>query len=274
MNRRIAIAVLVAALAACSQEQRIAGPTGFPADLSTKRLSCPSVGTPEPGAIVQGGLEVNGYCLLDHVTVNDGIMVDPGGNVELESSLVNGGIVVSACGDIEVDLSDHPTGETSTINGDVKATATTDCPSGGFSDLDIWTARINGKLSISGSYLGGPSVCGNQITGNVILDHVTSVHPFWLGDLDGAFGCAGNTIVGTLSVSNSLAVGVGRTLEVEANHVTGSVLLSASTLELNENTIGGSLKCSNGVVILPPAPSSPGEDSDPSGNTVRGANTC
>lgn len=269
MNRSIALALLAAALAACSQEQRLAGPTGFPADLSTKRFSCPSDATPEPGAVVQGGLEVNGYCLLDHVTVNDGIIVDPGGNVELESSLVSGGIVVSPCGEIEVDLSDHPTGETSTLNGDLKATATTDCPSGGFSDLDIWTAQIKGSVSISGSYLGGPSVCGNQITGNVVLDHATSEHPFWLGDPDGVFGCPGNTIGGTLTVSNSLAVGIGRTLEVEANHVTGSVLLSASTLELNENTIGGSLLCSNGTVILSREP-----DDDPVGNTVRGANTC
>jgi len=269
MNRRIAIALLAAALAACSQKQPLAGPSGFSADLSTERFSCPSDATPEPGAVVQGGLEVNGYCLLDHVTVNDGIIVNPGGNVELESSLVSGGIVVSACGEIEVDLSDHPTGETSTINGDLKATAATDCPSGGFSDLDIWTARINGRLSISGSYLGGPTVCGNEITGNVVLDHVTSVHPFWLGDPDGVFGCPGNTIGGTLSVSNSLAVGVGRSLEVEANRVSGSVLLSASTLELNENTIGGGLRCSNGTVILLREP-----DDDPVGNTVRGANTC
>ena len=247
----------------------VGGPNVSQIGPQEQRISCPSDATPEPGAVVQGGLEVNGYCLLDHVTVNDGILVDPGGNVELEGSLVSGGIVVSACGEIEVDLSDHPTGETSTINGDLKATASTDCPSGGFSDLDIWTARINGKLSISGSYLGGPTVCGNQITGNVVLDHATSVHPFWLGDPDGVFGCPGNTIGGTLSVSNSMAVDVGRTLEVEANHVAGSVLLSASTLELNENTIGGSLLCSNGTVILPGEP-----NDDPVDNTVRGANTC
>ena len=276
MKQLIAVSMSVAAFAAA-----IAGcaPDGGPTDLISptaptamavaKSVACPSGGTPGSGSVVQGGIEVNGFCLLDHVTVNDGIVVDPGGNVELESSTVSGGILISPCGEIEVDLSDHPTGMTSTINGDIEATATTDCPSGGFSDLDIWTARVNGKLSITGSYLGGPSVCGNQIAGNVALDHVTSVHPFWLGDPDGAFGCPGNTIGGALSVSNSLAVGFGRTLEVEANRVTGSVLLSASTLELNENTIGGSLLCSNGTVILQREP-----DNDPVGNRVRGASTC
>jgi hypothetical protein len=264
--------ILLGVLAGCAQDRSptdLTGPSATTAKAVTKAASCPSDGTPGAGAVVQGGIEVNGYCLLDHVTVNDGILVDPGGNVELESSLVSGGIVVSPCSEIEVDLSDHPTGEASTINGDLDATANTDCPSGGFSDLDIWTAQINGKLTISGSYLGGPTVCGNRITGDVVLAHVTSVHPFWLGDPDGAFGCPGNTIGGALSVSNSLAVGAGRTLEVEANRVAGSVLLRASTLELNENTIGGSLLCSDGTLILPREP-----DDDPVGNTVRGANTC
>jgi hypothetical protein len=198
--------------------------------------------------------------------VNGGIAVDSGGDLKVEGSKVNGGIVVSQCGELDIDLTDAPTGTTTTINGDIVIHASASCTSPAFSDVDIWTAQINGQVSITGHYLGGPSICGNKITGNVTLDGVTAVHPFWLGDPGtGVFGCPGNTIGGTLSVSNSSAL---RRLEVEFNSVGGSVLLSGSTLELNGNTIGGSLNCSNGTVILP------GEDSDPSGNTVRGANTC
>jgi hypothetical protein len=253
-------------LAACSQESGITGSNAVPADALTNRLGCPSNGTPLPGSLVSNGLKVDGYCVLEGVTVNGGIAVDPGGDLELESSTVNGGIVVSRCGELDVDLADHtaPSGATSTINGDLVIEASASCTFPAFSDVDIWTARINGQVSITGDYLGGPSICGNEIRGNVTLDHVTAAHPFWLGDPDGIFGCPGNTIGGTLSVSNSSA----SVLEVESNTVTRSVLLSGSTLELNENTIGGDLKCSNGTVILS------GEDSDPSGTTVRGANTC
>jgi hypothetical protein len=272
MNTRLALWVLSIVLVACAQEQGVTDPTsatGPLARLVGKATSCPSGGTPGPGDVVAGGIEVDGECLLDRLTVTGGIVVDPGADLEIEGSAISGGIEVSACGELDVDLADHtaPSGATSTISGDVHVTASTDCPSGGFSDIDIWTARINGKLVISGSYLGGPTICDNQISDDVVLDHLTSVHPFWLGDPD--IACPGNRIGGTLSVSNSLAVGAGRTLEVEANSVAGSVLLRASTLEFNENTIGGSLLCSNGTLILTAEP-----DDDPVSNTVRGKNTC
>jgi hypothetical protein len=265
MNKVITFSVLaVAALAACSQERGVTGPSAVPADALAGKFGCPSSGTPLPGSLVRGGLEVNGACILDRVTVNGGVVVDPGGDLEVESSTVTGGIVVSQCGELDIDLADHavPTGTTSTINGDIVIQASAGCTSPAFSDVDIWTARINGQVSVTGNYLGGPTICGNEITDNVTVDHVTAGHRFWIGDPDGPFGCPGNTIGGTLSVSNSSA------LEVESNSVAGSVLLSGSTLELNENTIGGSLICSNGTVIMP------GEDSDPSGNTVHGASTC
>lgn len=272
MNKRLALWVLSLVLVGCAQEHGVTDPTSAAAPRAKvvgKAIGCPSGGTPGPGDVVTGGIEVDGECLLDHITVAGGLVVDPAGAVELEGSTVTGGILVSPCGELDVDLAvlTGASGETSTITGDVEVTGSADCPSGGFSDLDIWTARIKGKVVVKGNYLGGPTICANQITGDVVLDHVTSVHPFWLGDPD--LACAGNAIGGTVSVTNSLAVGAGRTLEVEANSVAGSVLLSASTLELNENTIGGSLLCSKGTLILAREP-----DDDPVGNTVRGANTC
>jgi hypothetical protein len=88
----------------------------------------------------------------------------------------------------------------------------------------------------------------------------------WIGDpgevLAGELTCLRNHIHGVLSIQDS------STVVVEGNHVSGSVFLRASTVELNGNTIGGGLFCTAGTTILP------GESRDPSGNTVRGANTC
>ena len=266
MNRRITFAVLAAlALAACSQEQRITGPVAL--SDNGHKFSCPSDGTPPRGSQVQGGIEVNGPCILDGVTVNGGITVDAGGQLQLQSSAVDGGISVLRCGELDVNFPAQaaiPPGTTSTINGDIVIDASAVCTSPASSDADIWTAQIKGSISVTGSYDGNrPTICGNTIRGDLILDHITSDRRFWVGDPDGFGGCPGNTIGGALSVSNSTA-----SFEVEANKVGGSVLLSGSALELNENTIGGSLRCSNGAVILP------GEAPDASGNTIRGSNNC
>ena len=111
-----------------------------------------------------------------------------------------------------------------------------------------------------------PLICGNEIRGGVTLNDVSTPFGFFLGDPDAVTtspnGCPGNTIHGTLHVNNS------QNLEVESNIIGGSVLLSGSVLQLNGNTINGSLRCSNGTIIVP------GEPGDTQGNTVRGANTC
>jgi len=268
LRHTILPSVLVAAmLAACSQEAPLTGHSPLPAEALAGKIDCPGGGKPAPGTLVRGGLEVTGQCLLDRVTVGGGIVVDPGGDLEIEASTVSGGIAVAPCGELEIDLADHaiPSGATSTVNGDIVIQASATCTLPAFSDLDIWTARVNGSVVVTGSYFGGPTICGNAITGDVTLDHLTSAHPFWLGDPDGALGCPGNTIGGTLAVRSSSSP---RRIEVESNSVAGSVLLNASTLELNENTIGGNLTCSNGTVILP------GEDPDPSDNTVHGTSSC
>ncbi len=267
MKRQIAFAALAAAaLAACAQERHITGPAALSADALAAKLSCPSSGTPAPGSQVQSGLEVNGTCILDGVTVNGGITVDSGGHLQVLSSTVTGGISVLQCGELDVLNLANPTSTTSTINGDIVIKASATCTLPAFSDVDIWTARINGALSITGSYptFITPTICNNEITRDLAIDNVTTAAPrqFLIGDPDGPLGCPGNTIGGVLSVSNSSV------FEVESNSVGGSVLLSGSRLQVNGNTIAGSLLCSKGTVILP------GEASDPSGNTVRGANSC
>lgn len=227
------------------------------------KSKCPSGGTPPPGSKVNGGLEVDGTCILVNVTVGGGIDVDATGHLSQQGGVATGGIKVTSGGELDVNATTNgtgiPTGTTSTINGGIAITG----GSVGLSDFDIWTARISGGISVSGPFpLASPFICGNDIHGGVTLDGVTTSFQFFLGDPDAGFGCTGNTIHGTVSVSNS-SLGA-----VESNTVNGSVLLSASKLEFNGNTITGSALCSNGTVIVP------GEPPDPPGNTVGGTNTC
>jgi len=239
-----------------------------PAAALAAQNSCPSGGNPSPGSTVNGGLEVDGTCILDAVTVNGGITVNETGHLQLTSSTVNGGIVVLPCGELDINATTNgggvPTGTSATINGGIVITAGSACLPGSFSDADIRTAVIDGGLSVSGTFpIAFPLICSNEIRGGVTLNDISTPFGFFLGDPDAPVtGCPGNTIHGALSVSNS------RDLEVEANFIGGSVLLSASVLELNGNTINGSLRCTNGTVILP------GEPGDAPGNTVHGSNKC
>jgi hypothetical protein len=210
-----------------------------------------------------GGLEVTGdnYCLLTNVTVNGGVTIDSGADIELDASIVNGGITVTPGGEIEVNpgsvFGGTPT--VSTINGGIVLTNPV--------DWDIETAHIIGGVTFNGGPSPGnePTFCGNTVVGSVSMRNVRTARgaETWFGDpVDEFFECRGNTISGSLSITNSSF------LELEANTVGGSVSLSSSTLELNGNTIGGRLSCSNGTVIVP------GQPGDPSGNTVGGSNTC
>ena len=235
--------------------------------------SCPSGGTPPPGSTVDGGLDVDGTCILVSVTVNGGITVEATGHLSFQDGTVNGGIVVLPCGELDVNATTLgagvPTGTSATINGGIVlngAAPLTICPVGSFADADIFTALIDGGILVTGNFPGSaPRICNNEIRGHATLNDVFAPFGFSLGD-EASTGCPGNTIHGAVHVSNSSGTAIFR-LEVEGNIVGGSVLLSGSTLELQGNTINGSLRCSNGTVLLP------GEPGDPA-NTVHGANTC
>jgi hypothetical protein len=251
MRRSISVPCLIAGLAATAAFLAFT-----PSAVAATRNICP------PGGIsnttISGGLEVTGgnYCVLANDTINGGVTIDAGADIELDNSTVNSGITVKPGGEIEVDPGSVFGGEftTSTINGGI----TLNNPF----DWDIETAHITGGVTVDTATENLPSFCGNTVIGNVSLRNV-SVDATFLGDpVDEFFECGGNTISGSLSISNSSF------LEVEANTVNGSVSLSSSTLEFNGNTIGGSLLCSSGTVIVP------GQPGDPSGNTVGGANTC
>ena len=155
-------------------------------------VHCPSGGTPPPGSTVTGGLDVDGTCLVDHVTVNGGITVEAGGHLQFTNGTVNGGIVDLPCGELDVNAltggSGSPiTGATSTINGGIDLEAGNGvCTIGGaFSDADIWTAQINGGISITGAYpIAFPFICNNKIKGNIGVHNVTVPLEFYIGDPD------------------------------------------------------------------------------------------
>jgi hypothetical protein len=228
-----------------------------PSAMAATKNVCPPGGA--SNTTYNGGLLVtnDNYCTLDHVTVDGGITVTSGSDVDLEDATVTGGVHVLPGGEIEVDpgsvFGDNPA--VSTITGGIHLE--------GAVDWDIETALISGNVRISGLiHDSQPTFCGNTIRGSVSVNDV-STDVTWFGDPeDEFFDCAGNTISGSLMISNSSF------LEVEANTIGGSVMLSGSTLEFDGNDIGGALACSNGTVI------EPGEDGDASGNTVGGANTC
>jgi hypothetical protein len=196
--------------------------------------------------------------------------VDSTGHLQLsDGSTANGGITVNPGGELDVTATTNgsgaPTGTSSTVNGGI----TLDDPS----DVDIWTARINGGLSLTGTFpllstntFDVPTVCQNHINGDVTLDNITTAAHYYFGEptdnTDTGERCPGNTVNGSLLVSNAA------TGEIEGNSFTGSATLSGSKLDFSGNMVGGSVSCTNGNVLLTPEPT------DPSGNTIGGSNSC
>lgn len=260
---------------------------------SATSATCPGAGTPPPGSTVNGGLEIDGYCELHNVTVNAGIVVDPTpdsmllqgqwNDVDLFGSTVHGGIQVGPQSEVDSNV-DFSTGELkpgpTTISGGVRLDHAL------FSYIE--NATIDGGFTINGG--GDPTLfcqafgipaefcvdnyptCGVTINGNVSLSGIDTTQAF-VGDPEEQFfansNCTGNTIHGSVQMRDSNFIrSDGEPSEIEGDNVTGSVILDHSTLELSGNAVGGSLLCTNGTVIHPPAPG------DIVGNTVRGRDTC
>jgi hypothetical protein len=258
MRKYLAAAVAVAAVSATI--------TLFvPGALAATQTVCPPGGV--SNTTINGGLLVTegNYCVLAHDTIRGGITIlGNGGDIELDNSTVYGGIDVTPGGEIEVNPGSvfFGTPTTSTVFGGI----TLNHPN----DWDIETATIYNGVTFTGALafpFSQPTFCGNTVVGNVGMNNVTAPATYFgdpaVDDQDEFFDCGGNTITGSLSISNS------SNLEVEANTIGGSAFLNASDLQFNANTISGSLLCSNGTTIA-----SGSDQGDPTGNTVRGANTC
>jgi hypothetical protein len=236
-----------------------------PGAVAAAQTVCPPGGASH--TTYHGGLLVTGhnYCLLDHVTVHGGVTVAAGSDVDLENTTVTGGVHVRPGGEIEVGISLFSgVRSPSTVRGGIRLHRPV--------DWDIETAHIYGGVRINGlrrvpqAPVQAPTFCGNTVYGGMSVRGVSARPVTWIGDpgetIAGELTCLRNHIHGSLRISHS------HTVIVEGNHTSGSVLLNASRVELNGNTIGGSLHCSGGTTIVP------GEAGDPHGNTVRGANTC
>lgn len=253
---------------------------------------CPSEGTPAPWSTIRGGVEVDGFqCKLTNVTVYGGITVDatgtgdlPVGYLILNGSTVNGGIVVNGGMDVGDDdfFNFTRTYNPSTINGGVTFN---DALTFAFAD-----ATIDGGVMVNGirdpapifgctsgdpfCFIGSVMCTNTQVYGNVTIKDV-AVGQAFIGDPGEQFyansDCGGPTIHGSLLLKDSNWIRFdGEANEIEGATVAGSVRVDHSTAEVYGNTIGGSLLCTNGSVMLPAPPG------DPSGttNTVQGANTC
>jgi hypothetical protein len=70
--------------------------------------------------------------------------------------------------------------------------------------------------------------------------------------------CPGNTITGSVFISNDLF------LEVEGNTINGSVFIKSSTGDLRGNTIGGSVHCTGATFFT----------DDGAGDTALAPNAC
>jgi hypothetical protein len=175
---------------------------------------CGSVPAPVAGSTVKGGLEVDGTCVLDNVTVNGGVVVDSTGALSQLGGTVNGGITANG-GEVDLNAatngSGFPSGTTSTVNGGVTIN--------GALDTDIWDTQLHGALTlnVSGGFV---QICGNNITGDSSVSGATGA----IG-AGGFFGCNGNTFRSSLSLTNS-------------------------SLFFGGNTIGGDLLCTNTSVFV------------------------
>lgn len=228
-------------------------------NLSTAH-SCPP--NPPPGSTVSGGLLVNGSCLLDHVNASGGVLVTSTGKLELENnSSVSGGITVQSGGELDaghVMNSGTATFTPNMISGGIKYT-------NGY-DLDLNGATVTGKVTIDGTD-NAPSICQSTFGSDLVVQNVTEPYGFTIGDPTdlpafGGYSCPGNTIQGSLYVTNDTTP-----VEVEGNSVGGSVYLTnVNTLEFAGNTVKGSAKCSGDIYVTDGSLDGP--------NNVHGGSTC
>jgi len=184
---------------------------------------------------------VGGFCDLDNVTVNGGVLVTgPFGYLKLwNGSTVSNGITVNPGGSLAVNaefVSGLPTGTTSTVNGGINMTNPL--------NFDFSGGRINGPFTVNpmaANTSTEPTFCGNTVNGAVTLTDLTT-GTIWFGSPEGQpFGipgdCPGNTINGSLTATRSGA------LNMETNTINGTVQLNHNTADLGGNMINGSLLC-------------------------------
>ena len=184
-------------------------------------------------------LEVTpGTCILDHVTVHGGLVIDTNAHLQLTNSTVDGGISVQPGGELDLQATTNGAGQpipgSSTINGGIVVNTPF--------DLDLRDSKINGGVSIAGpkTVAGSLSLCNLEISGGVTLTNVTTSPGVDIGAaIFGIIPCSGSTIDGSVTIDHSVAFAVSNT------------------------TISGSLRCINGGVVT-----------NHTGDNITGSNSC
>ena len=192
---------------------------------------CPSDRVPAPGSAVKG-LTVDGVCVVNGVTVVGSTKIRNNGHLQMELSTVNGGITVEPGGELDLNATTLgagiSAGTISTVHGSITITNAF--------DIDIRTALVDGGILLDGSS-SFPTVCGSDVAGDSSFTGMT-----------GAIGggpvlanpnviCPGNYFSGSVSLTNSQVVMGGNT-------ILGDLLCTNSTVTVTSpNTVKGKNTC-------------------------------
>jgi hypothetical protein len=231
-----------------------------------KRNICPPASL--PGAVINGGLEVVGQCVLTGVTINGGVQIDSKGHLTLYASTVNGRTDVKPDGEFDSNFPEK--GQPNNLNGGVTSTKSI--------DMDIHGGTINGNVVFAGMTPGNAAIvsfCGVHLRGSLTLENFLP-GPFarfpngaQIGDSDAnpdyAAPCTPNTISGSVQIRNN---DPAARIELETNTIGGSVQITDSNPSVTGNMIGGSLQCHEGATL------GHWDADDTNTNNVHGSNSC
>ncbi len=171
--------------------------------------------------------------------MDGGLTVDTGAHLQLSNATVNGGINVQPGGELDIQATANgpaqPVPSSSEVNGGIVL-------NNAF-DIDLRSSKINGGVSIGGPGNGGaqPTLCNLDIHGGVTVTNATS---YAAGiDIVGPpkFGgtCLGSTIDGSVTIDHSVAFAVSNST------INGSLLCTNGGVVSNHtgDSITGSNTC-------------------------------
>jgi hypothetical protein len=195
--------------------------------------ACPSGGTPVPGSKVTGGLTIDGVCILVRVRVTGRVAVSATGFLSLQSSTVGEGIVVRPGGELDLNAttsgSGRPTGTSSTVNGGIAGLNAL--------DYDFWTATINGGIALEGTpFTSFPVFCGNFVKGKSRFSNFALSGTIGGGTTPVGDACGGNIFKGSVSLRNLNVLMGGNTILGDLLCTNSTVTVTAPNMITGKNT--------------------------------------
>jgi hypothetical protein len=188
-------------------------------------------------------LEVTATCFGDNVTVDGGVVVNPGASLQLTNSTVRGGINVNGGSLILPTAANHGRND---IDGGIVMMYNSSV----LSALALFDSDINGQLSISG--LSGGSSSGGGLACGKVNGELCNLK------IDGGLTLSNSdSKCGKMVIGTSLASCPG-------SKIYGGVILDNSVVgSLFNNTVKGGLFCINGGAV-----------SNKANNNIAGKITC